>query len=183
MKWQRFQSLIVLAVVGLGNPAGAAGSCPEEFQVGGECPPNPNADFWRDKGGQDSENTVPLDDRGMRLCSDPAIIEQALDSRSEGKFGHIDETWVRLMVLDHVVPMGINNETGGKYCTAYFTCDIAAARRIESRNMGPHPLTALCFAVNQSFAAGNPYYIKFYTSPTGENGQDVTAYHDPGDPP
>ena len=158
-------------------------SCPEWLQVGGECPPNPSGDQWEDKGSrpQQSED-VPLDDRGMRLCNDPEIIEQALKSRSEGKFGHIDKTWISLMVLDHAEATGVDNKTGGKYCRAVFTCDIAAAREVESQNLGPHPLTKFCFAINQGFEAGSPYYINYHTYPNGEGGQVVDAYHNYGDP-
>ena len=129
-----------------------------------------------------SPSEMPSSRLELSNCADLEVVEQALESRSQGKFGHVDKSWIDIMDVDRVTPIGINNMNGAKYCKAYFTCDIELARKIEKNLIGPHPLTAFCFALNQMNEAGNAYFIKYYIQPNGEGGQAVTAYHDRGDP-
>lgn len=132
--------------------------------------------------GLPSNGASPSPSTAVPNCSDPDVVEQALESRSEGLFGHIDKTWVDLMVVNHATATGVNNLNGAKYCKAYFACDIAHARQIEKDSNGPHPLTAFCFFANQLEQAGNPYYVTYSIRPNGEGSFTVTSYHEPGDP-
>jgi hypothetical protein len=81
-------------------------------------------------------------------CSDPKILESALNVYLNSTMGHIDKSLFELMRLDHVTGMGISNNENSKKCRAQYTCDMNHAKEIESGLYGPHPLTQYCFTVN-----------------------------------
>jgi hypothetical protein len=94
----------------------------------------------------------------------------ALKVHLNATMGHIDNSIVDLMALNHVQGMGISNNDGSKMCRAQYLCDMDRAKQIEKNLFGQHQLTRFCYVVNQSSEAGNPYTVTFKVAPDGEGG-------------
>jgi uncharacterized protein len=87
--------------------------------------------------------------------------------------GHLE--LVQFMIVDGVIPLGVNNIDGSKMCKATFRCDIEKAKEIEKEYYGPHVLTQTCFNVNQAYEAGNPNWLRYTIKPNGEGGTLITT--------
>jgi CRISPR/Cas system CMR subunit Cmr6 (Cas7 group RAMP superfamily) len=69
-----------------------------------------------------------------------------------------------------VEALGIDLNSGAKFCKAYFVCDMDKARELDKDVVGRHYLTAYCFQNKQANEAGNPNFVKFIIRLTGDGG-------------
>jgi hypothetical protein len=102
-----------------------------------------------------------------------ALKYQVLNNPASG-LGAINE----FMIVDQVIPLGINNIDGSKMCKATFHCDMDAARAKEANFYGAHRLSATCYQLNQAADAGNAAWLRFAIKPNGEGGTLITPYGD-----
>jgi hypothetical protein len=103
-------------------------------------------------------------------CNDPEVLQVVKKLTSTRMVGSVNSTFVDMMTVDQTQGMGINNNSGSKYCRALFRCDMNVAREAERGVYGQHPLQAVCYKFNQAADSGNPAWIQFELGPDGSGG-------------
>ena len=121
------------------------------------------------------EAGVPQQHDNLGACDEGNALAglkyQVLNNPASG-LGAISE----FMIVDEVIPLGINNIDGSKMCKATFHCDMDAARAKEAGFYGAHRLSAMCYQLNQTADAGNAAWLRFSIKPNGEGGTIITPY-------